>query len=108
MARKTPSRLELRKQVEAAESLESAAPKKKKAARKKAATRTRRTREKVPERRKLVWAIFDGSMKEDSRFAFDKLDDAEKRLETLRAKGKKLYFIQRMKEAIAETPPEDD
>ena len=107
MARKTPSRMELRKQVEAAESLD-APPKKKKATRKKAATRTRRTREKVPERRKLVWAIFDGSMKEDSRFAFDKLDEAEKRLETLRAKGKKLYFIQRMKEVIAETPAEEE
>ncbi|MBM81986.1 MAG: hypothetical protein CMJ78_15555 [Planctomycetaceae bacterium] len=100
MARKTPSRLELRKQVEAAEA-EGAPAKKKKVTRKKT-TRAKRTREKTPERKKLVWGVFSGSMKEEARFAYEERDAAEEKLEQLRSKGKKLYFIQPIKVVITE------
>ena len=59
----------------------------------------------MPERKKLIWGVFDGSMKEESRFPYEQRDEAEKRVEVLRARGKKLYFIQPLKEVIAEPLP---
>jgi hypothetical protein len=94
------SRLELRREVEAAEAAEAKTkkPTKKKAAKRKAATR--RTREKAPERKRAVWVVYDGSMKEHGRFAYDEKEQAETKLETLRARGKKLYFMQMVKELL--------
>jgi hypothetical protein len=109
MARKTPSRKELRKQVEAAEGRESAdSKKKKKAAVKKTATpRKKRVREKVPARKRLLWGVFSGSMKEEARFPFDQREAAEEKIQQLRAKSaKKMYFIQPIKEPIPDAPPE--
>ena len=118
MARKTPSRLELRKQAEAAEQeaaeqeaaeQESGGTKKKtkkKAARKKA-TRTKRVKTKTIERKKLVWGVFSGSLKEEARFPYDQRDEAEAKLKQMLAKGKKLYFIQPIKEIITETITEE-
>lgn len=107
MARKTPSRKELRKQAEAAESREAAEPKKKKAAAKKAAPRKKRTREKALQRKRLVWGVFSGSMKEEARFPYDQRDQAEEKINQLRQKSvKKMYFIQPIKEPIAEALPE--
>jgi hypothetical protein len=108
MARKTPSRKELRKQVEAAESREAAdGKKKKKAAAKKAAPRKKRTREKTPQRKRLVWGVFSGGMKEEARFPYDQRDAAEEKINQLRQKSaKKMYFIQPIKEPIAEPAPE--
>jgi len=110
MARKTPSRIQLRKEVEAAETAKKTASAdgttKKKAVRKKKATTTRRTKEKVPQRKKLVWGVFSGSMKEEARFPYDELDAAEQKADQLRSKSKKLYFIQPIKEPIADEPEE--
>ncbi|WP_417394964.1 hypothetical protein [Gimesia chilikensis] len=99
MARKSPSRLEMRRQAEAAEAEEKSSPKKK-ATKKKKATRKKKSA-KADIRRRLVWGVFTGSMKEESRFPYDQRDAAEERIEQLRAKNaKKLYFIQPVKEPV--------
>lgn len=101
MARKTPSRLELRKQAEAAEAEEKASPKKKKKATKKKATRKKRVKEKLADRRRLVWAIFNGSMKEEARFPYEERAEAEEKMKALQKKAtKKMFFIQPIKEVI--------
>ena len=116
MARKTASRVAKRKEVEAAEAAESAgtktATKKKKATRKKAvkktATKSRARRVKdTLERRKLVWLIYSQTMKEEARFAWEDKRAAEEKLEQLRAKSKRLYFLQPLKEPIVEAPVEE-
>lgn len=112
MARKSPSRLEMRRQAEAAEAEEKSSPKKK-ATKKKKATRKKKAA-KADIRRRLVWGVFTGSMKEESRFPYDQRDAAVERIEQLRAKNaKKLYFIQPVKEPLdaegvgAKVPAED-
>ncbi len=115
MARKSPSRLEMRRQAEAAEAEEKSSPKKKATKKKKKkATRKKKTA-KADIRRRLVWGVFTGSMKEESRFPYDQRDAAEERIEQLRAKNaKKLYFIQPVKEpldgetVVAKIPVDDD
>lgn len=113
MARKSPSRLEMRRQAEAAEAEEKASPKKKKAVKKKKATRKKKAA-KAEVRRRLFWGVFTGSMKEESRFPYDQRSAAEERIEQLRVKNaKKLYFIQPIKEpldgevAVAKVPVDD-
>lgn len=114
MARKSPSRLEMRRQAEAAEAEEKASPKKKKAAKKKKATRKKKAA-KAEVRRRLFWGVFTGSMKEESRFSYDQRSAAEERIEQLRTKNaKKLYFIQPIKEpldgevAVTKAPVEEE
>ena len=110
--RKSPSRLDKRREVEAADALEKsesdgAGTKKKKTAKKKAAKKatTRRTKTKAPQRKRLVWAVFSGNMKEEARCPYDQRKDAEKKLESLRAKAtKKMYFIQPIKEPLPDAP----
>ena len=66
------SRLQMRREVEAAEEAEPASKAKatkKKATRKKAAAR--KTREKAPERKRVVWVLYSSSMKEEGRFSYD-------------------------------------
>lgn len=100
MARKSPSRLEMRRQAEAAEAEEKASPKKKKAVKKKKATRKKKAA-KAEIRRRLFWGVFTGSLKEESRFPYDQRSAAEERIEQLRVKNaKKLYFIQPIKEPL--------
>jgi hypothetical protein len=104
MARKTQSRLELRKQAEAAEG--QAAPadgatKKKKREKDPTKKPTRRAKSKVAERKRLMWAVFNGSMKEEGRFSYDQRDAAEEKVQQLKLKSpKKIYFIQTIKETI--------
>lgn len=99
------SRLELRKMHDAAEAAgisdndsEETPKKKKKATRKKAATR--KVREKAPERKRAVWVLYSGSMKEEGRYPYDQKEAAEERLAILQGRGKKLYFMQMVKELI--------
>ena len=107
MARKTASRIAKRKEAEAAEALDDGAkPKKKKATRKKAATRSRAKKDSV-ERRELVWAIFSSTMKEEARFKYNEKKQANEKLEALRAKSKKTYFMQPIKEPITTPLPEE-
>ncbi|QDT65909.1 hypothetical protein [Calycomorphotria hydatis] len=103
MARKAPSRMELRRAAEAAEAAGDGddGEEKPKAKTKRATARkttTRRARTKEEPRKRMMWAIFSGSMKEEARFSYGERDQAEEKLEQLRAKStKKLYFIQPLK-----------
>jgi hypothetical protein len=95
------SRLELRKMHEAAgisDDSEEAPKKRKKATRKKAAPR--KAREKTPERKRAVWVLYSGSMKEEGRYPYDQKEAAEERLAILLGRGKKLYFMQMVKELV--------
>ncbi|MEZ6063605.1 MAG: hypothetical protein R3C19_24915 [Planctomycetaceae bacterium] len=113
------SRLNMRREVEAAEALEKTAPakkkasrkstastkaakpakKKKKSTRKKATSRTRKTKD-TPTRRRLVWVIYSSTMREEGRFLYHDRDQAEEKLEQLLSKGKRRYFIQPVKEPL--------
>lgn len=120
MARKTQSRMELRKQAEAAgvgeeEELELDAdddsddekPKKrKKSAKKKApVARVKRTKTKAVIRKRLVWGVFSSSMKEEGRFPYSDKEGAEQKAESLRQKNKREYFVQPIKEPITDPVP---
>jgi len=96
----------MRREVEAAETQDESvaeitkAKPKKKAAKRKAAVR--RTREKPPERKRVTWVLYSGSMKEEGRFSYDQKEAADARLTVLQNRGKKLYFMQLVKELITE------
>ena len=45
-------------------------------------------------------------MREEARFDYDRREDADKKAEQLKAKGKKIYWVQPIKEPIV--PGEDD
>src|SRR4051812_26432424 len=96
-------RMELRKQVEAAEARGASADAPKKA-KKATATKTKRGKEKLQARKRLVWVVYTGSMKEEGRFPYDQRSAAEEKIELLRQKSKKMYFIQPLKEIIGEAP----
>lgn len=94
-----------------------AAPKKKaakKKATKKKATRKTATRSRAKKdtlaRRKKIWVVYSGTMKEEGRFEFHDRKSAEEKLEALRARAtKKMYFIQPAKEPIVDEPePEEE
>ena len=108
MARKTASRLDMRRMTEAAEARGAepgteAAPKKgktKAAAKAKAPAKkaARRTKEKAIPRRMLMWAVYNGNMKEEGRYAYAERKAADEKLAQLKEKSpKKLFFIQPIK-----------
>jgi hypothetical protein len=101
MARKTASRLTKRREIEAAEAQGITKKKRKKAAKRKAPAR-RKT--KASERKRLVWGVFSSSLKEEARFPYDQRKEAEKKLQTLLEKGKRMYFLQPIKEVITDSP----
>jgi hypothetical protein len=94
MARKTASRLQKRREAEAADA------KAKSPVKKPAKKRATRRKVKVPDRKRKLWGVFSGSLKEEARFPYDQRKQAEEKLEQLRSKSKKLYFIQPIKEVI--------
>ncbi|MEZ6056273.1 MAG: hypothetical protein R3C01_06170 [Planctomycetaceae bacterium] len=99
------SRLQLRREAEAAEGRET--PVKKSAAvKKKAAKAATKSRKKVKptERKRLVWALYSNTLKEEGRFPYDQRKEADEKLEQLLARGKKLYFLQAIKEPISGEP----
>ena len=67
-----------------------------------AAAKAKRTKEKPVARKRLIWVVYNGSMKEEGRFAYDQRAAAEEKIEQLRQKSKKLYFIQPVKEVIGD------
>lgn len=67
---------------------------------KKKPTRKKKTASDV--RKRLIWGVFNSSMKEEGRFPYDQRKEAEKKLQQLQAKSKKPYFIQPIKEVLAE------
>ena len=108
MPRKLPSRQELRKQAEAAEAagLDDESPKKKKVKKKKAAKKraTRKVKDAVLERKRLVWVIYTATLREEARFPYDQRKQAEEKLKQLLAKGKRTYFLQPVKELVSGEP----
>jgi hypothetical protein len=97
--------MELRRQAEAAGEAGAAADKaaKKRVKSKDGAKKpsTRRAKTKVAERKRLMWAVYNGSMKEEGRFAYDQRDAAEEKVQQLKLKSpKKIFFIQAIKETI--------
>lgn len=106
MARK--SRLDLRKEAEAAEAMEAdgekapAKKKKRKAAKRKT---TKRTKVKAVIRKRLVWGVFSSSLKEEARFPYDQRKEADEKCAALAAKTKRTYFVQPIKEAVPEPVP---
>jgi len=107
MAKRTTSRLELRRQAEAAESSEPGAAKKKavKEPKKKAAPRAKRTKAKVVVRKRMLWGVFSSSLKEEGRFAYAEKEAAEARAAELAVKHKRTYFVQPIKEVMADREP---
>lgn len=95
MARKTASRLQKRREAEAADA------KSKSPVKKPAKKRATRRKVKVPDRKRKLWGVFSGTLKEEARFPYDQRKQAEEKLEQLRSKSKKLYFIQPIKEVIS-------
>ena len=107
----------MRKEVEAADARDAADGKKgkdkdkekdtEKGGKKKAKRKTtvRRSKEKVMQRKRLVWGVYNSSMKEEGRFPYDQRAEAEKKVKALAAKSSKTYFIQPIKEPIADAPP---
>lgn len=75
-----------------------------------AAKRTPRKKKSTTSvRRQLMWAVFNGAMKEEARFAYHDREAAEERLASLREKSKKqLYFIQPIKVPLSEMPLESE
>lgn len=109
MPRKLPSRQELRKQAEAAEAagLEDESPRKKKVKKKKKAAKkraTRKVKDAVLERKRLVWVIYTATLREEARFPYDQRKQAEEKLKQLLAKGKRTYFLQPVKELVSGEP----
>ncbi len=125
MPKRSNNRLSKRREVEAVEAQEKAsggATKKaaEKATAKKATAKkrpARRTKAATLERKRLVWGIFSGSLREEARFPYDQRAEADAKLEQLRSKSKRLYFLQPIKEVIGDeskpvsfqaAPEEDD
>jgi len=111
MAKRTRNRHELREQAEAAEkqdkgSGEAAGEKKKgKEPKKKAAAKPKRSKAKVVVRKRLVWGVFSSSMKEEGRFPYSEREAAESRASDLAARHKRTYFVQPIKEPLADKEP---
>ena len=79
---------------------------KKKVAKKKAVKRKKKSTE--PTRYRLIWGVYSSSMREEARFDYDCRKEADKKAEKLKAKGKKLYWVQPIKEEIIPEPEADD
>jgi hypothetical protein len=102
MARKTKSRKDLRAEAEAVEALEKEeGGKKKKAAKKKAKRKSRKKADAVV-RMKLLWGVFNQSMKRVALYDFSQQKEAEKRAIDLSKGGKAPHFVQKVKEVIEE------
>ncbi|OYW19771.1 MAG: hypothetical protein B7Z55_08265 [Planctomycetales bacterium 12-60-4] len=94
--------MELRRQAEAVEAQGEAAPATAAKPKRATATKAKRTKEKPVARKRLIWVLYNGSMKEEGRFPYDQRAAAEEKLELLRSKSKKLYFIHPVKEVIGD------
>jgi len=114
MGKRTINRRELRDQAEAAkkqgltadDGAEKAEKKKGKEPKKKAAAKPKRSKTKVIVRKRMLWGVFSSSMKEEGRFAYADREAAETRAAELTARHKRTYFIQPIKEPIADKPVE--
>ena len=102
MARRTASRMELRRQADIAATMEADAEAKKRQPAKRSASARKKSGKAAP-RKMLMWAVYNGSLKEEGRYTYAERDKAEEKLEALRAKAtKKLYFLQPIKVPLAD------
>lgn len=108
MAKRTVNRRELREQAEAAEKLKGGDEKKAKEAKKKPAAKSKRSKSKVVVRKRLLWGVFSSSLKEEGRFPFHDRESAENRAAELTQRHKRTYFIQPIKEPIADKVPAEE
>jgi len=110
MARSKKSRLDARREVEAADALDETSGRKKKKKKKAKTSRKKassRRSKKSSARKRLLWGVFNGNMKEEARFPYHEREAAEKKLEQLQTRSpKKMFFIQPVKEDITEAEPE--
>ena len=80
-------------------------PEAKKTTKKKVAKRTTRKRKSAePIRYRLIWGVYSSGMREETRFDYGKRKDADKKADQLTAKGKKLFWVQPIKEEIIPEP----
>ncbi len=107
MARKTASRMQKRREVEAASSRKKTT-KKKKAAKKTEKKRATKRKSAAPVRLRLMWGVFSSTLKEEARFPYEQKKEAEQKLAQLLARGKRLYFMQPIKEPITDTEEESE
>ena len=122
MAKRTINRRELRDQADAAqkrkgssgdgseevvksgkakkakEPKEPKEPKVKKAA----GAKTKKTKTKVIVRKRLIWGVYSGTMKEEGRYAYADREAADNRAAELSAKHKKTFFVQPIKEPLGD------
>ena len=78
----------------------------KKATKKKAVKRKKKASD--PTRYRLIWGVYSSSMREEARFDYDRREDADKKAEQLKAKGKKSYWVQPIKEPIVLGDDDDE
>ncbi len=107
MAKRTRNIKELREQAEAAEkqgktSAETGGAEKKKAkdGKKKPAAKPKRSKVKVIIRKRMLWAVFSASLKEEGRFPYSERDAADARAAELAARHKRTFFVQAIKEPL--------
>lgn len=112
MAKRTINRRELREQAEAAEKRGVTTPDDvevgektgKTKEKKKAVAKPKRAKAKIIIRKRLIWGVFSGTMKEEGRFPYADREGAENRAAELTAKHKKTYFVQPIKEPLGDKP----
>lgn len=110
MAKRTINRRELREQAEAAEkrgtpaaeAVETTEKSGKTKEKKKPAAKTKRVKARVIIRKKLLWGVYSGTMKEEGRFAYADRAGADNRAAELSAKHKKIFFVQPIKEPLGD------
>jgi hypothetical protein len=87
--------------AEVEEGDEEAAPVKKK---KKAPAKEPKPRKKAVKlvRRRIVWVVYDNSNKKIAQFDYPKKSEADELVEKLKTEKKQTYFVQPVKEEIAE------
>ena len=64
--------------------------------------KAKRVKTKVIIRKKLLWGVYSGTMKEEGRFAYADRAAADTRAAELSAKHKKIYFVQPIKEPLGD------
>ncbi len=115
MARRVLNRRELREAADAAEAKDSQvketdeAPKKKAAKKAPPAVKVKKTRKKKePPRMCARWGVFDAAMKQVAIFAYNQKAEADQKVADLVAKKKAVYFLQMVKEPMAEVPSQEE
>ena len=108
---KSPSRLDKRKEFEAAEKLEAvesktAKPDKKKAVRKASPKKKKKKKKLEHQRMRMTWGVFDNSNHQVAVFPYVERDKADSKAAAMTEKGRGPFFVQPVKEPITEPAEE--